>query len=60
MKRKNNNTDVFIEITNQQIYEKLLTIEKQMGTMRITRWIATTALSLVMLCFGFLIQHLNK
>lgn len=41
----------FIKITNKQIYEKLVCIEKQImktnGKVTLNRWIATTALSLV-------------
>jgi len=41
----------FVRITNQEIYKKLCTLEEHMikmnGKVKLNRWIATTALSLV-------------
>jgi len=51
----------FVKITNKDIYEKLVCVEKHViktnGKVGINRWIATTALTLViMLAFG-IIDH---
>ncbi len=44
---------IFMEITNQDIYEKLCHIESHVkrtnGKVRLNKWIATTALSLVVM-----------
>jgi len=42
----------FVRITNQEIYEKLCSIEDHIlitnGKVKLNRWIATTALSLIL------------
>lgn len=45
-------TKTFIKVTNREIYQKLLDIEshqlKTNGKVKLNKWIATTALSLVL------------
>jgi len=47
------NNDTFVKITNKNIYDKLIDIESHVkvtnGKVKTNRWIATTALSLIML-----------
>ena len=49
----NHNDDTFVRITNQDIYKKLIQIEKHVlktnGKVKMNKWISTTALSLVIL-----------
>ena len=55
-------TDCFYKITNKELYEKLIEIEKQVrsinGKVKLNRWIATTSLSLVCLVLGFVVATL--
>ena len=53
--------DTFVEITNHDIFNKLVTIEKKVdktnGNVKLNKWIASTALSLVILVIGFFLNH---
>lgn len=59
--------NVFVKITNRMIYDKLESIDKRSeniekhaiktnGKVKTNRWIATTAISLVVIIIGFLIK----
>ena len=52
------NNETFIRITNQVIYDKLCDVEthviKTNGKVKLNKWIATTALTLVLLAIGVL------
>lgn len=54
----------FVNITNEQIYERLVSIEKKLdltnGKVKLNRWIATTAMTLTILAFGFLFKSLSS
>lgn len=54
--------DCFYRITNKEIYQKLVEIERQIrltnGKVKLNRWIATTALSLGCLGIGFCLSNL--
>ena len=54
------NNDTFIRITNKDIYNKLIDIEshvkKTNGKVKLNRWIATTALSLVIILIGVMVN----
>ena len=45
-----------VKVTEREIYDKLLVIEKKLdktnGKVSLNRWIATTALSLILLLIG--------
>jgi len=51
---------LFIGITNHDIYDKLLTIEKKLditnGRVKLNRWMATTALTLSLFVIGYLLR----
>lgn len=51
----------FVKITNNHIYEKLLIIEKKQdqtnGKVKLVKWIATTALTLVISVVFFIIAN---
>ncbi|GAF93608.1 unnamed protein product [marine sediment metagenome] len=48
-----------VNVTNKEIYNKLLEIEKQVirtnGRVALNRWISSTALTFVVLCIGWMI-----
>jgi len=50
--------DTFIRITNKDIYKKLMDVEKHIlktnGKVALNRWIASTALALIMILMGLL------
>lgn len=52
----NSNENTFIRVTNKDIYTKLCDIENHVkqtnGKVRLNRWIATTALTLVILAIS--------
>ena len=67
--------DVFIEITNKDIYDKLEEIERDNnrahsaiisrqdrtnGSVKLNKWVATTALSISLIALGFLFNHIVK
>lgn len=49
----------FIKITNRDIYRKLIDIETHQmrtnGKVKLNRWIATTAMTLIVVIIGFLL-----
>ena len=58
----------FVKITNKDIYRQLISIKKLQqemishqkvtnGKVKLNKWMATTALSLIIIVVGFLIQH---
>ena len=55
------NNDTFIKVTNKDIYDKLLVIEKHVldtnSKVKMNKWIASTAMTLVILSLGFLFNH---
>ena len=63
MKVLNPNNKNFYEITNKEIYCKLIEIETQVrttnGKVKLNRWIATTALSIGCLMIGFALSTLQ-
>ena len=58
MSNETNNT--FIKITNRNIYDKLCDIEGHViitnGRVKLNKWIASTALTLVIITIGWLIN----
>ena len=50
--------ETFIRITNKDIYKKLMDVEKHIlktnGKVALNRWIASTALALIMILMGLL------
>jgi len=60
MRDKMADSDTFVEITNKNIYDKLIQIEKHVlktnGKVKLNRWIATTSLGLVTLVIGYMIN----
>lgn len=65
----------FVRITNREIYDEIKSIkehqtehftliEKRLdisnGKVKLSRWIATTALSLSLIVLGFFVQHITK
>jgi hypothetical protein len=69
------NGDVFLKITNQNIYDEIkelhLKVEKMQseitkrqditnGKVKKNNWIATTAMSLTVLLLGLLFEHLGR
>ncbi|MCK5624948.1 hypothetical protein KAI04_03850 [Candidatus Pacearchaeota archaeon] len=57
------NNDTFVRITNQKIYDKLLEIEAHVkitnGKVKLNKWIATTALSLVIVVIGLYVKLIS-
>ena len=76
------NTNTFVKITNNDVYCKLLDLEKKIGDFHLTNmeqhnniikrqdftngkvkkgmWMATTAITITLMCLGFLFQHISK
>ena len=74
MTRKKDNDD-FVTITNKDIYNRLIEFEKANtiqheviiarqdktnGKVKLAQWMGTTAMALVVLILGILIQHISK
>jgi cell division protein FtsL len=70
-----NNSDTFIKITNQDIYNELQSMHKTIeqmqsqitkrqditnGRVKKSMWLATSAITLVLALFTFFIQHLTE
>lgn len=70
-----NNANVFIEITNEKIYNRIEEINKENmivhneiikrldianGKVKLTKWIATTALAVALILLGFFVEHVAK
>lgn len=55
---------IFIEITNQNIYDKLIEIENHIkatnGKVKLNRWIGTTALACVIALTGIFVNYLAQ
>ena len=80
-KRKDSNSETFVEITNKDIYDSILEIKEQLnefiiknqkehfdiikrqdytnGKVRLNRWIATTALTLVSTLIGLILVFIK-
>jgi hypothetical protein len=47
------NSDTFVKVTNKDIYDKLIDIERHVektnGSVRLAKWVATTALSIALI-----------
>lgn len=67
------NDDTFIRITNQDIYKEIVNFKKENqkqheeilihqkhtnGKVKLNKWIATTALSIVVILIGFIAQNI--
>ena len=54
----------FMKITNKDIYDKLCDVEKRVqttnGRVTLNRWIATTALTMIIAIGGLLGMHLTR
>ena len=61
------NSTTFIKVSNKEVYsklnsidEKLVSIESKLditnGKIKLTRWMATTALSLIVIIIGFMVK----
>ena len=74
MKRKSND-DAFITISNQKIYDKIIEIQElnnsqhtsiinrldnTNGKVKLSHWMATTALTFIIVLLGMFIQHITK
>lgn len=59
---KSCNNDIFVKITNEDIYNKLCDVEKHViktnGKVKLNTWMATTALALVLSLAALFFQHL--
>jgi len=55
-------SEIFYKITNQEIYNKLIEIEKEIKNIKsygkVNRWISTTSLSLTFLLIGYCLASL--
>ena len=53
----------FIKVTNKMMYDKLIDIEKHVmrtnGRVTLNKWIATTGLSLAIICIGLFLNHMK-
>ena len=63
-KMENTNNTTFVKVTNLTIYNKLLEIEQHVlktnGAVKLNKWVASTALSLVIISLGILFNHMEK
>lgn len=68
-------TKTFMKITNKEVYEEIKSLREDNnkgnqeiikhlietnGKVKLNRWIGTTAISLVVITLGFLINHLKN
>ena len=60
---KNSNNETFVRVTNEDIYKKLCELEDHVkctnGKVKLNFWIASTAMTLIVVTLGFLFNHMR-
>jgi len=69
------NEETFVKITNKEIFDRISSmdesnqsqhrqiierLDKTNGRVKLTYWLGTTALSIVLITLGFLLNHISK